>query len=250
MAEHLAGKTAVVTGGTGGIGEALVRRLVKGGAEVLAGSIDDEAKRAALAEETGAQCLYLDVTDRDAVMAALSERPVDILVNASGALGQTGTLFDQPPDSAQRVVDVNILGVQNCLQATVPGMVARDEGHVILIGSIAGPYPSLGQPIYSATKAAVHLMAFNLRMELYGSRVRVTEIRPGRVRTGLHAEMFGGSEEEADKRVYDPVVTLAADDVAEAIIWALAKPPHLCVSQVEILATDHVVGGIRYKQRD
>ena len=80
--------------------------------------------------------------------------------------------------------------------------------------------------------------------------VRVTEIRPGRVRTGIHAEMFGGSHDEADRRVYDPVVTMVAEDVAEGILWALAKPPHLCVSQLEILATDHVVGGIRYKTRD
>ncbi len=250
MSGQFAGKTALVTGGTGGIGSAVVRGLVGKGTNVISASVDDDAKRRNLADETGAECLYLDVSDRDAVMDAVSSRNVDILVNASGALGQTGTLFNQPKDSAQRLVDVNILGVQNCLQAVVPGMIERDEGHVVLIGSIAGPYPSLAQPIYSATKAAVHSMAFNLRMELYGSQVRVTEIRPGRVRTGMHAEMFEGSHEEADRRVYDPVVTMEAEDAAEAIIWALSKPSRLCVSQIEILATDHVVGGIRYRQKE
>ena len=250
MSGSFAGKTALVTGGTGGIGSAVVRELVAKGAKVISASIDTDETRKGVADETGAECLYLDVSDRDAVMSAISPRQVDILVNASGALGQTGTLFDQPEESAQRLVNVNILGVQNCLQAVVPGMVERDEGHVVLIGSIAGPYPSLAQPIYSATKAAVHSMAFNLRMELYGSQVRVTEIRPGRVRTGMHAEMFGGSHEEADKRVYDPVVTMEADDAAEAIIWALSKPSRLCVSQIEILATDHVIGGIRYRPNE
>ncbi len=250
MSGHFEGKRALVTGGTGGIGSAVVRGLIEKGASVISASIDSDETRENLSRATGAECLYLDVSDRDSVMAALSSRDVDILVSASGALGQTGTLFEQPRESAQRLVDVNILGVQNCLQAVVPGMIKRDEGHVVLLGSIAGPYPSLAQPIYSATKAAVHSMAFNLRMELYGSQVRVTEIRPGRVRTGMHAEMFGGSHEEADERVYDPVVTMAAEDAAEAIIWALSKPSHLCVSQIEILATDHVVGGIRYRPKE
>ncbi len=250
MEDFFSNKTAVVLGGAGGIGSAVVRELTHRGVSVIAAGIDSEERSAALKKETGAQYIFMDVRNRDDVMDALSRREVDILVNASGALGLTGTLFNQQAESAQRVVDVNIIGAQNCLQAIVPGMIEKNEGHVVLIGSIAGPYPSLGQPVYSATKAAVHLMASNLRMELFGSRVRVTEIRPGRVRTGMHAEMFGGNHEEANKRVYDPVVTLDPEDIAESIIWALAKPPHICVSQLEILATDHVIGGIQYKNRD
>ena len=247
MTNHLAGKTAIVTGGTGGIGFEVARQLSALGVAVVSASIDSEEKRNLLTRETGARAIHLDVASRKACMAALPRIRADILVNASGALGQTGTLFDQPEESAQRLVNVNILGVQNCLQAVVPGMIERDEGHVVLLGSIAGPYPSLRQPVYSATKAAIHSMAFNLRMELYGTKVRVTEFRPGRTRTGMHAEMFGGSHEEANRQVYDPVETLSAAEAAECIVWALSKPRHLCVSQIEMLATDHVVGGIRYK---
>lgn len=246
MSSNMTGKMAIVLGGTGGMGSALVRRLRSEGCSVLAASIDSEEKRAALAAETGAQCMFLDVTDREAVMKALQPIQADFLVNASGALGQTGTLFDQPVKSAQRLVDVNILGVQNCLQAVVPGMIQRNDGHVVLLGSVA-IYPSLGQPIYSATKAAVHSMASNLRMELYPSKVRVTEIRPGRVRTGMHAEMFGGSLDEANARVYDPVHSLKAEEIAEGIMWALSQPAHLCVTQLEMVATEHVIGGVRYK---
>jgi len=213
---------------------------------VVSASVDSAEARAALAAETGAEAIHLDVTDRGAVMAALRPLAADFLICASGALGQTGTLFDQPADSAQRLVNVNILGVQNCLQAVVPGMIARDDGHIVLLGSIA-IYPSLGQPVYSATKAAVHSMASNLRMELYPANVRVTEYRPGRVRTGMHREMFGGSYETAKARLYDPVVTMAPRDVAEGIVWALNQPPHLCVTQLEVMVTQHVLGGVRYK---
>ena len=246
MSSNLVGKIAIVLGGTGGMGSAVVRRLTSEGCSVLAASIDSEEKLVALAEETGAECIFLDVTNRDAVMKVLQPINADFLVNASGALGQTGTLFDQPAKSAQRLVDVNILGVQNCLQAVVPGMIKRNDGHVVFLGSVA-IYPSLGQPIYSATKAAVHSMAANLRMELYPSKVRVTEIRPGRVRTGMHAEMFGGSLEEANARVYDPVHSLKAEEIAEGIVWALSQPAHLCVTQLEMVATEHVIGGVRYK---
>jgi NADP-dependent 3-hydroxy acid dehydrogenase YdfG len=247
MSAHLKGKRAIVTGGTGGIGSEVVRQLAAAGVTVTAASLDSAERCAALKAETGAQAIHLDVADREACMRVLEPLNADILVNAAGALGQTGTLFDQPVESARRLLDVNILGVQNCLQAVVPGMIARDEGHVVLLGSVAGPYPSLKQPIYSATKAAVHSMAFNLRMELFGTKVRVTEIRPGRTRTGMHAEMFGGSHEEANRLVYDPVETLAASEVAEAVLWALAKPPRICVTQIEVVATDHVIGGVRYK---
>ena len=246
MNNSFAGKTAAILGGTGGIGSAVARQLTKAGCKVLAASVDSAAKLDALAQETGADCVHLDVRDRSAVVALLKPLAPDFLILAHGALGRTGTLFDQPEESAQRLVDVNILGVQNCLQAVVPGMIERNDGHIVLLGSVA-IYPSLGQPIYSATKAAVHSMCRNLRMELYPARVRVTEIRPGRVRSGMHAEMFDGDLAEATRRVYDPVHCLTADEIAEGIVWALNKPAHLCVAELEIVATEHVIGGVRYK---
>lgn len=245
MTNYIDGKKAIVLGGTGGIGAAIVRQLTAMGAKVSAASVDSSEKLDALARETGATCFHLDVVDRDAVVNALQPIEADILVNASGALGRTGNLFDQPVETTRRLVDVNILGVQNCLQAVVPGMVKRNDGHVVFLGSVA-LYPSLGQPIYSATKAAVHSMASNLRMELYPSRVRVTEYRPGRVRTGMHAEMFGGDIDEANRQLYDPVQCMLPDEVADGIVWALNKPPHLCVAQLEVMATEHVIGGVRY----
>ncbi len=246
MKNYLEYKQVIVTGGTGGIGSEVVHLLTGAGCNVLSISIDSKDKRKSLTSKTGAECIYLDVTDRAAVMQALEPRKCDILVVAAGALGQTGTLFDQPADTAQRLVDVNILGIQNCLQAVVPGMILRDDGHILFLGSVA-LYPSLGQPIYSATKAAVHSMACNLRMEAYPHNLRVTEYRPGRVRSGMHAEMFDGDHAKAKRRLYDPVTTMSPAEAAEGIVWALNQPPHLCVAQLEVMATEHVIGGVRYK---
>ncbi len=245
-AAPLSGRTVLVTGGCGGIGSAVVRLLAAGGARVVAAS-DRPDRLAALAAETGAEALSLDVTDREAVMAALSGREIDAMVVAAGSLGVTGTLYDVPAEGARHVVDVNVHGLQNCLQAVVPGMIARDRGHVVAISSIAGPYPATAQPVYAASKAAVHAMATNLRMELYGTSLRVSEIRPGRVATGMHREMFEGDEEKAAATFYEGYACLTPQDVAAAIGFVLSAPPHVDVTVLEIMPTHQVIGGVRFR---
>jgi NADP-dependent 3-hydroxy acid dehydrogenase YdfG len=242
----LAEQTVVVTGGCGGIGSAVVRQLVRTGCRGVVAASDRPDRLAPLAAETGCEALPLDVTDREAVVAALGGRTVDVIVSAAGALGLTGTLFDVPANSARRVVDVNLHGLQNCLQAVVPGMLERDRGHIVTISSIAGPYPAAGQPVYAASKAAVHAMATNLRMELYGSSLRVSEIRPGRVATGMHREMFDGDEARAAAAFYEGHDCLTPQDVASAIDWVLSAPPHVDVTVLEIMPTHQVIGGVRF----
>ena len=194
--------------------------------------------------------MFLDVTDAKAVKASLGDRRIDILISAHGALGVTGKLFDVPAASVQRLVEVNIIGIQNCLSAIVPGMIARNHGHIINIGSIAGIYASLNQPMYSATKAAVHNMTTNLRMELFGTDIRVTEYQPGRVRTGMHDEMFDGDHQKVRELLYDPYECLTGDDVAESFRYILSAPAHVNVSQMEVVPTHQVIGGNRYFRRD
>lgn len=242
------GTTALVTGGSGGIGSALVRMLAGTGVHAIALSNDRE-KLALLDGVPNVETVFMDVTDAEGLQRAFADRPIDILVNAAGVLGVTGTLYSVPHASARRIVDVNVVGIHNCLSAVVPGMVARNRGHVVNVGSLAGPYPSAGQPMYSASKAAVHNMSANLRMELFGTDVRVTEIRPGRVRTGMHAEMFGGDHARADELIYDPYECLRPEDIAEAIRYVLSTPPHVCVAQIEVVPTHQVVGGTRMHRR-
>ena len=241
------GTAALVTGGSGAIGSAVCRMLAEAGVDVVAISDDRDAlDRMKMERVTPVHC---DVSDAAALKALVGERAIDILVNAAGVLGVSGTLFDVPTASAQRILDVNVMGVHNSLSAVVPGMVARNRGHVVNIGSIAGPYPSAGQPMYSASKAAVHNMSSNLRLELFGTDIRVTELRPGRVRTGMHAEMFGGDQAKAEEVIYRRYECLTADDIADTIRFVLSAPPHVCVAQIEVVPTHQVVGGTKMYQR-
>jgi len=239
--------TILVTGGCGGIGSATVRRLVREGCGHVIAASSRPDRLAALAGETGCEALPLDVTDDEAVSDALATRRIDALVAAAGALGAAGTLYDAAPQGARHVVDVNVHGLRNCLQAVVPGMLERDRGHVVAISSIAGPYPATGQPVYAVSKAAVQAMATNLRMELFGSSLKVSEIRPGRVATGMHREMFAGDEARAAATFYEGYACLTPDDVAGAIAWVLSAPPHVDVTLLEIMPTHQVVGGVRFR---
>ncbi|KRB31170.1 MULTISPECIES: SDR family oxidoreductase [Mesorhizobium] len=242
------GMRALVTGGSGGIGAALVKMLGSHGVETVALSNNQE-KLDALKGIDNVKTVFMDVTDAAALKEAFSGQHIDILVNAAGVLGVTGTLYSVPTSSAQRIIDVNVIGVHNALSAVVPGMVERNRGHIVNIGSLAGPYPSAGQPMYSASKAAIHNMSANLRMELFGTDVRVTEVRPGRVRTGMHAEMFDGDHAKSDAMLYDPYECLWPQDIADAIQYVLSTPPHVCVAQIEVVPTHQVVGGTKMFQR-
>ena len=174
-------KTAVVTGACGGIGSHIVRRLRSAGVTVHAVS-HRLTELTAIAQETGSQAIHLDVSDDTAVMSQISPLETDILINAAAVLGETSAHHDAKAETAKAIINVNILGVENLIRATVPGMIERNRGHIVNFGSIAGVYPTGGQPLYSASKAAIHLMTQNLRMDLFGTDIRVSEILPGRVK--------------------------------------------------------------------
>jgi len=246
---QLAEKTALVTGGCGGIGSDIVKLLASCGAYVIALS-NNQQRLEQLAGMENVETCFLDVRDVAAIHTLFKSRDVDILVNAAGVLGVTGELYSVPHQSAQQILDVNVMGIHNMLSAIVPGMIQRNRGHIINFGSLAGPYPSIGQPIYSASKAAVHNISLNLRMELFGTDIKVTEIRPGRVRTGMHAEMFDGDQIKAETLLYAPYECMTGADIAKTIAFVLEAPDHVCVSQIEVVPTHQVFGGTKIFQRN
>lgn len=224
-------QTVLVTGASAGFGAAIARRFAAADYHVIAAARRLEK----LTELPGAQVLPLDVTDRAAVTAALSDLEVDILVaNAGLALGmQPAAKADL--DDWDTMVQTNCAGLMYCVRAVLPGMVVRGRGHVLTMGSIAGTYSYPGGNVYGATKAFVDRFAMNLRADLAGSGVRVTNIEPGLVGgTEFSKVRFHGDDAKA-AAVYAGTVPLTADDVCEAVYWAATQPAHVNINRIELM---------------
>ena len=173
-------ETALVTGAGRGIGAETVRRFSEMGMQVHAvARSKDELDT--LATETGCIPHAVDITDAQAVESALKDIPVDVLVNNAGAAGPDGPIHETDPAILRRILDVNVEAVATLLRVVLPGMRERDRGHIVNVTSIAALHPLPGQIAYSASKMALRAMTQNLRIELFGKRVRVTEIAPARV---------------------------------------------------------------------
>ena len=232
-------KTALVTGASSGIGAAVVRALSARGVTVHAAARRAE-RLEALAAETGCAPVVLDLRDTRALYEALGGLEVDILINNAGLGRGFGALFEVAPEDIDVTLQTNVLAAVHVVRATLPGMVERKRGHIVNIGSIAGLYP-IKSSLYGASKGAVHLLSQNLRVELQGSGVRVTEICPGRVETEFFEIAVG---EEAAKEAYEGFEILVPDDVADAILYALDAPWRVNIGRIELTPTEQHVGGV------
>ncbi len=233
--------TALVTGATSGIGAATVRALAASGRRVLA--VARRAERLEkLADETGCTWFAGDVRDVDAIAAEIGRFEPDIVVNNAG-VGHGITGLAGLDDAALReAVDINVLAPIRIAAAALPGMKARARGHVVNIGSIAGLH-TLVSAVYGATKSAVHMFSQNLRFELVGAGIRVTEICPGRVASEFY-QAAAGDETKLAAMGRSGITELTPDDVAAAILFAVDAPRHVNVAMIEILPTEQAVGGV------
>ncbi len=240
--------TAFVTGATAGFGAAIARRLVADGWRVVASGRRQD-RLDALAAELGDAVLpfRLDVTDAAAVAVLPASLPagwqaIDALVNNAGlALGLAPA---QQADVADwdRMVATNVTGLIHTTHALLPGMVERDRGHVLNLGSIAGTYPYPGGHVYGATKAFVRQFTLNLKSDLVGTNVRVTDIEPGLCGGTEFSEVrFGGDTEKA-AAVYKDTTPLTAADIAEAVAWVLNLPKHVNINRIEMMPTCQATG--------
>jgi 3-hydroxy acid dehydrogenase/malonic semialdehyde reductase len=233
--------TVFVTGATSGFGEAIAKRFAKDDARVVGTGRRGERLNA-LRSELGTRFLPLtfDVGKRAEVERAVSKLPaefaqVDILVNnAGGAIGldsaQTADLNDW-----DAMIDSNVKGLVYCTRLLLPGMVERDRGHVINIGSTAGEWPYPGGNVYGAAKAFAHQFSNNLRADLLGTAVRVTTIEPGLAGGTEFSEVrFKGDKKKAAS-VYEGVQALAAEDIADAVYWVATRPAHVNVNIVQLM---------------
>jgi 3-hydroxy acid dehydrogenase/malonic semialdehyde reductase len=248
MSGGRAERTALVTGATSGFGRAIARRLVRDGYRVIAAGRRVD-RLATLQAELGASMLPvpLDVTDAAAVAAlpgSLPEawRDVDVLVNNAGlALG-----LDPAPraDLAQwdTMIAANCTGLVHVTRAILPGMVERNRGLVVNLGSVAGSYPYPGGHVYGATKAFVKQFSLSVRADLVGTKVRVTNLEPGLCGgTEFSLVRFGGDQARADA-VYAGTQPLTAEDIAEAVAWVAALPEHVNINRIEMMPTCQASG--------
>ena len=234
-------RTALVTGASSGIGAAVVERLCREGLQVHALARRADALTA-LAARTGCVPHALDVTNGDGIARLAGEVAFDILVNNAG-VDRPRSILKADADEVDLLVDVNLRAVLHMARLVVPGMAERNRGHVVNIGSIAGEYHFGGNATYHATKAAVHMLSRQLRVDLLGRMVRVTEICPGRVATDIFAHVHGDSAETRE-RFIDGFLLPQASDIADAIAFAIAAPAAVNVGHIEIMPTLQVPGGL------
>ncbi|MFK3665637.1 SDR family oxidoreductase [Ochrobactrum teleogrylli] len=233
-------RVALVTGATSGIGKATVARLRERGLTVYAVGRNNQAL-SALAAETGTLTVEADVRDTKAIEAALSGVEVDILINNAGILSTRALFHEIDPDEINAMVDINLKAPMHLTRAFLPGMVARKRGHLIYIGSSGGqaPYPNMGA--YGPSKAGLSLFCDNLRCDLLGTSVRVSEIVPGRVQTALYRTSI--PDNKAQAVLYDGYRPIQPENIAQIIGQVIELPVFVDVSRVEVFPTDQATGG-------
>ena len=240
------GKIVFVTGSSSGIGAATAMEFARHGAKLVlcARRLDRLQAMDAELRDAGAEDLLLlemDVRDREAVKRALGELPeawrsIDVLVNNAGLSRGLTKLYEDNIENWEEMIDTNVKGLLYVTRAIVPGMVERNHGHVINLGSIAGHMAYANGSVYCATKAAERFISDGLRIDLNGTALRVTSIDPGMVETDFSKVRFRGNDELAAK-TYQNIDPLKAEDIADAIVWAATRPTHVSIQSIVLTPT-------------
>ncbi|OCG14385.1 NADP-dependent 3-hydroxy acid dehydrogenase [Gilliamella sp. wkB292] len=246
---------ALVTGASSGFGQAICRKLIDDGYKVI-GVARRADKLQKLAEELGANfcALPLDVTKKDAVESILLQlpkefQPIDILINNAGLALGLEPAYQANYEDWETMVQTNIVGLIHLTHHLLPGMVERNFGYIINLGSVAGTYAYKGGNVYGATKAFVKQFSANLRTDLLGKKIRVTNIEPGLCGgTEFSNVRFHGNDEQA-AAVYEGVDYITPDDIANTVSWLVNTPTHFNVNALEIMPVAQASAGLAvYKE--
>ncbi|MBW4672531.1 MAG: SDR family oxidoreductase [Desmonostoc geniculatum HA4340-LM1] len=237
----------LITGASSGIGTACARIFAGAGAKLILAArrlerLQQLADTLAQDFNTEVHLLELDVRDRSAVESAISTLPpswsdIDILINNAGLSRGLDKLHEGSFEDWEEMIDTNIKGLLYLSRYVVPGMVSRDRGHVVNLGSIAGHQTYPGGNVYCGTKAAVRAISEGLKQDLLGTPVRVTSVDPGMVETEFSEVRFHGDTERA-KKVYQGVTPLTPDDVADVIFFCVTRSPHVNINEVVLMPVD------------
>ncbi|MCA8950296.1 MAG: SDR family NAD(P)-dependent oxidoreductase [Planctomycetes bacterium] len=229
----------VITGASSGIGRASAQAFHRLGDRLSLGARRHE-RLAGIADN--AFCSALDVTEPASVTqflegALAAHGPIDVLINNAGLARGTEKIAEGTGAAWREMIETNVLGLLEITRRALPAMIERKQGHVIVIGSIAGHIAYPGGGVYCGSKRALQSICQAMRIETLGTGVRVTSVDPGMVETEFSVVRFSGDEDRAAK-VYDGVRPLTADDVAECIVFAATRPPHVNLDDILIMPTD------------
>lgn len=245
-------KIALITGATSGIGEACARKFAEGGYNLIltARRADklEAIKNELETEGANVKTLVFDVRDANAAEDAVGSlepewQKVDVLINNAGLALGLEKEYEGDADDWDTMIDTNIKGLLTMTRLIVPGMVERNEGHVINVGSVAGDAAYAGGNVYCATKAAVKALSDGLRIDVAESAVRVTNLKPGLVETNFSNIRFHGDTQRADN-VYKGIDPLTGADIADVAFYAASAPKHVQIAEVLILATHQASGSV------
>ena len=236
-----------ITGASSGIGKAAATQFATLGAHILVcarriekvQSLADALKKK---YNVRTHAFQLDVRNQKAVEASLNALPADwsnisVLVNNAGLSRGLDNVQDASIEDWDDMIDTNVKGLLYVSRAVLPGMIERNEGHIINIGSVAGHWTYAKGNVYAATKFAVNALSQGMKMDLLGTPIRITSIDPGLVETDFSVVRFHGDEERA-KKVYQGLTPLTPEDIADSIVWAATRPAHVNVNNIILMSTD------------
>jgi len=240
-------RTAVVTGASSGIGEATARALAAAGFEGVAAARRLE-RCEKLAEEIGGRALQLDVTDPDSVAALAAAVPdAAVLINNAGGAHGLEPVAEADEEKWRTMYESNVMGVMRVTKALLPALERSGNGHVVVVGSVAGVEVYPGGGGYTAAKHAANALTRTLRIELLGKPIRVSEVAPGMVETEFSVVRFGGDEERAAK-VYEGLKPLSAEEIADVIAYVVTRPPHVDIDYVSIKPTAQATATLTHRE--
>ena len=245
-------KIVLITGATSGIGLGCARKFAENGDKVILTGRNEQRLTEIRKELTdqGAEVLTLafDVRDREKAKKYIDDLPeewkqIDVLVNNAGLALGLEPEYEGNLDDWETMIDTNIKGLLLMTRLIVPGMVERNSGHIINIGSVAGDAAYAGGNVYCATKAAVKALTDGLRIDVANTAIRVTNLKPGLVETNFSNIRFHGDTERASK-LYTGIKPLTGDDIADVAVYAANAPEHVQIAEVLILATHQASGSV------
>ena len=247
-------RKVLVTAGAAGIGKHIAAAFLAAGDAVYTCDINEDALKAAAVDLPGLKTGGCNIGDRAQIEhmvadAAAQLGGIDVLVNNAGGLGSVRPLWEQTSDETARTIALNLTAPLQLMQAVLPGMIARGQGHVVNLCSIAGQGALAGTTTYGAAKAGLAQAGRGLRFDLAGSNIRITDIAPGRVETEFYLTAFGGDAATLKDRMYERQRALTAGDIAQVVLAALHLPARANITELTILPTDQALGGHVYPDR-